>query len=122
MAIAYHRLAIKEDHAVFSKAEKLYEMIVQTLMVPNFQQPVPVAIRTVALNNLADLYHLQGRTETTQQVVQHLSPLIVFQQQQLKMIITTGVKKHLVLFSGTDIDSMILNLMLWKPPQTAAAA
>lgn len=122
MAIVYHRVAIKFGHALFlEKAERLYDMTVRAL-IPTHEDSTSVAIRTIAFNNLADTHLRQGRFDATDRDIRHLSYLI----HQRKNISTRGgpaaAASESAILADSDIDSMILNLLLWTVPQAAAAA
>jgi hypothetical protein len=124
LAIAYHRMAIKSSsHVHLLRAERLYDMIVRSL-IPSHGDATSVAVRTVALNNLADVHHRQSRFDSTERDIARLSSLILQRSRSAPRGDGGGASSSssTSLLTDSDIDSMILNVLLWTSPQTAAAA
>jgi hypothetical protein len=116
LALAYHRRGKQAAGNLncMNKAEKMYKMVLKALpgtsMVDN---TTAAAIRLIAINNLAQLYHYDNRYCEARETIECLSTLI------------RQVGGNRDFFNEKDLHFFTLNVMgliLWIPPPVAAAA
>jgi hypothetical protein len=134
MAILYHRLAIQkgwrkggQQQQLLAKACSLYQIVYQSLSNTGLQDDTTLGLCTVSLNNIAELCRLEDRHDHLANVIQQLKPLIALQQHQRMLEQQPNWPPqqqqepyHLV--SSNDLGRIVLNLMIWKVPDIAAAA
>ena len=106
LALAYHRQGQTRKVCIV-KAEKLYEMII--MLLREDQDETSVFLRLVAVNNVSYIHYQTGNFEQTKQELEYLAILI----QQLSNSTTV---------SASDLDLLLLNVLLMTHPNVAPAA
>jgi hypothetical protein len=110
LALAYHCLGKQGYRGCIQKAEIMYEMVTKMLAGPPRDNETSVSIRMVAINNLCQIHQEQNRySETTEEI------------ESLSVLINQAVSSR-GFFNDSDLHLLILNVMLWSPPELAPAA
>lgn len=110
LAMAYHRQAKKTcNNLCTRKAESMYEMIITLLQ--SRTDATSMSVRIIAVNNISEIHYESGRFSQAREELQWLASAI------------HQGGSNIDFFEQTDLDLLLLNiLVLLTPPHAAAAA
>eukprot|EP00539_Tryblionella_compressa_P003542 CAMPEP_0178734928 /NCGR_PEP_ID=MMETSP0744-20121128/1612_1 /TAXON_ID=913974 /ORGANISM="Nitzschia punctata, Strain CCMP561" /LENGTH=247 /DNA_ID=CAMNT_0020387255 /DNA_START=193 /DNA_END=936 /DNA_ORIENTATION=+ len=118
--IANHRLAIKKNPALYDKIQELYQAVTRFLSSSFLRDtPAALAMRVVALNNLADLYCLRGMYGAAQQTAELLSTVLAVVR---KLHYLNPSNLPVQLFNVQDLNAILYNVAMWRNTNVSAPA
>lgn len=112
VALAYHHTGLRGNQTALEKAERLYDMVCQLLAPNEICQGTALLVKAAAINNLAQIRHHRGDYVFALEGFKYLGSLFA----------CFGDNLHHTKCQETVYTGMLLNALLFSPPDAAPAA